>query len=676
MAPTSGREDGAIMSRSTVFIVSTGSIEKLAISRVEILRELFGSRNIWSVGTAPRPTRRRHPHLCLIQCGFLGTARGLGLATAMTSAAFFAYKRGTRIRPLALYRSKSAPPALLHSMGQPKTLVCGEAVCRAPRSACVLLEAPILDALVGGIQLGLGQEYNTMRSAPIGSPFLLLVLFIGACGGGSGAPPPTPPPPLAPTVLTAAPGNAQVSLTWNASSGAANYNLYRSASGAAFTLLNSSATTGFTDTGLSYGTPYCYQVTGVNTSGESAKSSAACATPQLPDIVFASSRALDGGDAANTNSAQNIWAIKADGTIAVPLTKLTAKGIVSRDPAWSPDKAKIAFVSNRAQNGSDAPEYVFSFTSGLWAIDVDGSHLAALFFVDAYTGNNSLQEPAWSPDGLKLSVSHTCCVDQFTNVAVLTADGLNFTDLTTFGTPVGGLPSPAQTGTTSGHWSPNGLKLIFGAPGAPGNSAGPPKNIWVMNADGSDQTALTNLTASNVRSSNPRWSPDGSEVAFSSSRALDGSDAVSINGTFNIWVMKADGTGVTPVTKLTAAGADCGAASWSPDGTKLAFECARSLDGSDATNANMTVNIWIVNADGTGAIPLTKLTAAGASSHDVDWSPDGSKLAFDSLRAIDGSDLANAASNIWVMNSDGSGATPLTKNTTKGADSVQPKWHP
>jgi Tol biopolymer transport system component len=277
-------------------------------------------------------------------------------------------------------------------------------------------------------------------------------------------------------------------------------------------------------------------------------------------------------------------------------------------------------------------------------------------------------------------------LDLLRDVAVLNADGSNFTDLTRFG-------APEDTGTGSSRWSPNGLKLIFDAPSSTnGGIFSPPRaqNIWVMNADGSDQTALTNLTASNARSFDPSWSPDASEVVFSSSRALDGSDAVNTNGTVNIWMMKADGTGVRPLTRLTAAGADCkfgiaaisyvvttaAGAPWSPDGTKLAFECARALDGSDKANANLTVNIWVVNEDGTGAIPITKLTAADASSHDVDWSPDGSKLAFDSLRAIDGSDLANAASNIWVMNSDGSGATPLTKNTTKGADSVQPKWHP
>ncbi len=49
--------------------------------------------------------------------------------------------------------------------------------------------------------------------------------------------------------------------------------------------------------------------------------------------------------------------------------------------------------------------------------------------------------------------------------------------------------------------------------------------------------------------------PDGSKVFFASSRALDGSNAANTNGTLNIWVVNADASGVTPLTKLTAVGA-------------------------------------------------------------------------------------------------------------------------
>ena len=76
--------------------------------------------------------------------------------------------------------------------------------------------------------------------------------------------------PAAPTNLAATAGNGQVTLTWTAAGGATNYNLYRGTSGGGETLLQSGLTgTSFTNTGLSNGTTYYYQVTAVNSSGES-----------------------------------------------------------------------------------------------------------------------------------------------------------------------------------------------------------------------------------------------------------------------------------------------------------------------------------------------------------------------------------------------------------------------
>src|SRR5260370_14057853 len=97
-------------------------------------------------------------------------------------------------------------------------------------------------------------------------------------GRAPSAPPPTP------TGLTTTAGNAQVSLAWNASSGTASYNLYRSVNGGAYSQLNTSpiTTTSYTDSGLTNGTPYCYEATAMNSSGETAKSRPVCATPQPP----------------------------------------------------------------------------------------------------------------------------------------------------------------------------------------------------------------------------------------------------------------------------------------------------------------------------------------------------------------------------------------------------------
>jgi Tol biopolymer transport system component len=172
--------------------------------------------------------------------------------------------------------------------------------------------------------------------------------------------------------------------------------------------------------------------------------------------------------------------------------------------------------------------------------------------------------------------------------------------------------------------------------------------------------------------------PQPATIAFASGRALNGSDAANTNFTRNIWTVKSDGSGATPLTKITANGGDSASPVWSPGGSKLAFASRRALDGSDAANTNTTFNIWTVQADGSGATPLTRLTANGGDSSSPVWSPDGSKLAFASSRALDGSDARNTndTANIWVVQADGSGATPLTRLTATGGDSTSPAWHP
>jgi subtilase family serine protease len=86
--------------------------------------------------------------------------------------------------------------------------------------------------------------------------------------------------PAAPTGLKATSGSAQVALSWNASAGATSYRLYRSTTSGGETLYRSGLTaTTFTDTGLTNGTTFFYQVTAVNSVGESAKSTQVSATP-------------------------------------------------------------------------------------------------------------------------------------------------------------------------------------------------------------------------------------------------------------------------------------------------------------------------------------------------------------------------------------------------------------
>ena len=169
-------------------------------------------------------------------------------------------------------------------------------------------------------------------------------------------------------------------------------------------------------------------------------------------------------------------------------------------------------------------------------------------------------------------------------------------------------------------WSPDATRIAF-ASGRDGGEL----QIYVMNSDGSSLTRVTNNSASESR---PAWSPDGTKIAFESNR----------DGGSEIYVMNSDGSAQTRLTNNSAGDVH---PTWSPNGTKIAFTSSR--DGNE--------EIYIMNSDGSGQ---TRLTNNSASDQSPSWSSSGAKIAFDSTR--DGN------WEIYVMNSDGSGQTNLTNH--------------
>ncbi len=212
-----------------------------------------------------------------------------------------------------------------------------------------------------------------------------------------------------------------------------------------------------------------------------------------------------------------VYVVNSDGSGVVNVTNRAGYDAM---PAWSPDGTKIAFTSIR---------------DGYQEIDVmnaDGSAVARLTYASEMT-----TAPAWSPDGTRIAFSAYSYGDGFLHMYVMNADGSGVTEL------AGGGDSP--------RWSPDGTKIAFEALVCNNwffCDYYVSSDIYLMNADGS---ALTRLTDTAAWDSRPAWSPDGTEIAFSSDR----------DGNFEIYLMNADGSGVKRLTDNPARDL---APAWSP----------------------------------------------------------------------------------------------------------------
>lgn len=130
--------------------------------------------------------------------------------------------------------------------------------------------------------------------------------------------------------------------------------------------------------------------------------------------------------------------------------------------------------------------------------------------------------------------------------------------------------------------------------------------------------------------------------------------ASSRDGFMQIYLMNSDGTGQL---RLTTDGSNNDNPRWSPDGTKILFQSDRDNPGSGL------YDIYVMNANGSSQ---TRLTTDANDDCNASWSADGSKIVFQSFR--------NAVNcQVYTMNADGSGQTNISNNAVNDR---QPSWSP
>ena len=216
------------------------------------------------------------------------------------------------------------------------------------------------------------------------------------------------------------------------------------------------------------------------------------------------------------------------------------------------------------------------------------------------------------------------------NIYSVNNDGGALTQLTT---QSGGVEGPQAIQPS---WSADGSKIAYSA--YDGNDF----DIWVMNADGSDQRNLTGTgTADEFR---PHFSFDGTRIVFEQIDVVQGDPDVAVIG-----------SGGGAITKLTQDGAG-------PSDRNPVF----SQDGRiyfDSDRANGT-QIFVMNGDGSGQTQLTSMTFAFGP----DPSPDAQTVAFAGSNQIE-----VMATELFLMGA--SGGTPLPLGTSF-TDSIWPAFSP
>lgn len=194
---------------------------------------------------------------------------------------------------------------------------------------------------------------------------------------------------------------------------------------------------------------------------------------------------------------------------------LTNSNFMDQEPIWSPDRSKIAFVSER--DNEPARIYVMNSNGSLQTKLTYGNQKNADF------------SPSWSPDGTKIYFER-----EKLGILSIDSDGTN-----------------PKLLAEEGWWpevNPTGTKIVFARK----------FDLFIMNSNGTMETKLTDTE--NLAESQPTWSPDGTKIAFVA-ETLEGSQSVA--------VINADGTKMVFITSFQHD--PIFDPTWYPDGEKIMF---------------------------------------------------------------------------------------------------------
>jgi Tol biopolymer transport system component len=281
--------------------------------------------------------------------------------------------------------------------------------------------------------------------------------------------------------------------------------------------------------------------------------------------------------------------------------------------AWSPDGRRLVFDDVVAP-----PPACDDGCRDLFVTSAQGTVRRRLTYGASSRG--SAQAPAWSPEGSWIAFNRSNVLGAGrAGIYIVSADGRRLRRVTR----LTGLPV----------WSPNGRWIGFIADSG---------RIYRVHPDGSGLRLITRYGSGNLA-----WSPNGKLLSFTRLiAARPGSHgALALRDRGEVDVVDADGHNPHRVTNSNE---DAGAASWSPDGTHVAFVARKR----GATGRCGSTAVFVARADGRGR---RRVTPHGPGYLSLSWSPDGTSIAF-----VNTPRCGYAATAVALASADGGGVVVLT----------------
>jgi len=254
-----------------------------------------------------------------------------------------------------------------------------------------------------------------------------------------------------------------------------------------------------------------------------------------------------------------------------------------RSPDWSPDGKKIAYIGFE-NDGNNI--FITTDTGG---VSQQLTHLSS----------SLIWTPSWSPDGKYVAFSAIMHGGPGgAKILTVPSAGGNIEQIT-----------PDSLTVQGCDWSPNGKQIVF-------DSASPhydAVSLWIINLA---YNHLIRFATKRLYEGWPKYSPDGTRIAFESLSVIGGDN--------HVWTVAPDGSDARQITKNEGQ-----YPSWSPDGKWISFSSYRSGN----------FDIWIIPSEGGTEIQITNSLT---NENRPVWSPDGKKIAYDSS-------IYPGTPSIWVI---------------------------